>query len=398
MNIDANLRAYLDGPTPADGRTPDARYASFDYCFNYFQAFRDSGNTATIANPDNIQMSCLQLGFYLASWGMLRGSSELLQRSARHLTLILQAIASMAPRLWEIDADTYTEANIERLLEQAAILRRANGGMSDTLVTKVMLGVFGSVPAFDTNVGAGLKRVLGVARFGPEALRRIAAFYRQNSELLDRYRVPTLEFVSGKPTERLYSRAKVIDMAFFSEGMTDALGGSGEVRRRSRESSQAGVPWATERAPAMRTTALGHQGFDVVGPTRVVDTIKRRFAVEGPSARVPLIKGGHFTAEITDEGIRVDNLDKQPVLPWAVFEETVALLSRNGGRASRGDAMNHKLGEDELSVDSVEGHIAATVYGQRRGESVFRRVTPVACILIWAGICRHSRGELVLLG
>ncbi len=51
MDIDANVRAYLDGGTTADGRTPNARYSSFDYCFNYLQAFRDTGNTAALANP-----------------------------------------------------------------------------------------------------------------------------------------------------------------------------------------------------------------------------------------------------------------------------------------------------------------------------------------------------------
>ena len=39
MNLDgANLRRYLEG------RNPNERYASFDYCFNYFQSFRESGN------------------------------------------------------------------------------------------------------------------------------------------------------------------------------------------------------------------------------------------------------------------------------------------------------------------------------------------------------------------
>jgi hypothetical protein len=88
----------------------------------------------------------------------------------------------------------------------------------------------------------------------------------------------------------------------------------------------------------------------------------------------------------------------EPLLPWAVFEEVVALLGRKGGRARRGDAMNCRLGDDALSLDSVEGHIAATVYGRRKGDSVFRRITPVAAVLIWAGVCRHSPGELVLLG
>ena len=80
-----------------------------------------------------------------------------------------------------------------------------------------------------------------------------------------------------------------------------------------------------------------------------------------------------------------------------MFEETIALLERQGGHASRGNAMNYRLGDDGLSLDSVEGHIAATVYGQRVGEAVFRRITPVACILIWAGVCRHTPGELVAL-
>jgi hypothetical protein len=395
LNIDANVLRYLDGVTSTDGRTPNARYSSFDYCFNYFQAFRDSGNTAAVANPENTQSSCLQLGFYLASWGMLRGSSDLLQRSARHLVPVVQAIANMDTGLWEIDAPEYTEANIERLLEQAWILRRANGSMSDTLVTKVMLGVFGSVPAFDTNVSRGFKRVLGVSGFGPEALRRIGAFYRQNSELLDNYRVPTLEFLSGEPTERLYTRAKLIDMAFFVEGMPDAPGQSVEVRRPGPGASPAGVSRAAALPAVTRGTGLEHQRSDVVN---VVDTIKRRFEQTGPSARVPLLKGGHFTADITAEGIRVDNLGTQPLLPWVVFEEAVALLVRSGGHASRGDAMKCRMGDDGLSADSVEGHIAAVVYGKRRGDTVFRRITPVACILIWAGMCRASPGELVFLG
>ena len=206
--------------------------------------------------PKDIQSSCLQLGFYLASWGMLRGSSDLLQRSARHLVPVVQAIANMDIGLWEIDAHEYTEANIERLLEQARILRRANGSMSDTLVTKVMLGVFGSVPAFDTNVGRGFKRVLGISGFGPEALRRIGAFYHQNSELLDNYRVPTLEFLSGEPTERLYTRAKLIDMAFFVEGMPDAPGQSVEVRRPGQRASPAGVSRAAALTSGLRFSPI----------------------------------------------------------------------------------------------------------------------------------------------
>jgi len=215
LDLDSNLRRYLDGATASSGRKPDARYTSFDYCFNYFQSFRDSGDISAPASPANVQLSCLHLGFYLASWGMLRGSAELLQKSARHFVPIIEAIANAEASLWELDADRYTESNIERLLEQAGTIRRANGGMSDILVTKIMLGVFGSVPAFDTN----FRRGFGVTTFGAKALKKVGAFYSDNAEVIDKYRVPTLDFASGGPTQRPYTRAKVIDMAFFIEGM-----------------------------------------------------------------------------------------------------------------------------------------------------------------------------------
>lgn len=73
MNLEVNIKRYLDGVSESDGRRPDARYASFDYCFNYFQSFREARNIAALASSANLQLSCLHLGFYLASWGMLRG-------------------------------------------------------------------------------------------------------------------------------------------------------------------------------------------------------------------------------------------------------------------------------------------------------------------------------------
>ena len=63
VDVDNNLRKFLDG------RTPGARYASFDYCFNHFQEAHEAGETAQLADEDHLLLSCLQLGFYLASWG-----------------------------------------------------------------------------------------------------------------------------------------------------------------------------------------------------------------------------------------------------------------------------------------------------------------------------------------
>ncbi len=218
MDIEANLRSYLDGGATSDGRKPNERYSSFDYCFNYFQSFREAGNTTVLAHSDNLQLSCLQRGFYLASWGMYRGSAPLLQKSARCLVPVVEVIAATDKPLWQIDANSYTESKILQLWELARKISHARPGMSDILITKIMLGVFGSVPAFDENFTRGCK-VEGIcATFGLKSLGQIGAFYRANAQVIDTYRVPTLDFLSGTYTQRLYSCAKVIDMAFFTQG------------------------------------------------------------------------------------------------------------------------------------------------------------------------------------
>ncbi len=69
VDCEANILAYLEGDDVTMGREPTGRYASFDYCFNYFQSFRT--RPGELVSPANLEQSCLQLGFYLASWGII---------------------------------------------------------------------------------------------------------------------------------------------------------------------------------------------------------------------------------------------------------------------------------------------------------------------------------------
>lgn len=209
MDIEGNLRDYLSA------RGPSARYTSFDYCFNYFQEHRERNNLAALLRGDALQLSCLHLGFYLASWGMLRGSSGLLQRSVRTFVPVVEAITNAPSEIWLTDANVYGDGSCPVVFETAQKIRAAlPNAASDTLVTKIMLGTFGCVPAFDTY----FKKGFGASTFGPKALRGIGEFYRDNSEVIERNRVATLDFASGTPTGRRYTRAKVIDMIFFKAG------------------------------------------------------------------------------------------------------------------------------------------------------------------------------------
>jgi hypothetical protein len=192
------------------------RDASFDYCFNYFQSFRDDDRVFALCDAENLERSCLTLGFYLASWGMYRGSTQLLQRSARHLAAIVDVIAHSEPDIWTIDLHEYDDQGVHTLTSHASDLRASvDWWMTDTLVTKIMLGVYGNVPAFDQYFCRGF----GCSTLGKKSLVRIGAFYVENAEIIDESRISTLDFLTGSPTDRLYTRAKMLDMAFFAVGV-----------------------------------------------------------------------------------------------------------------------------------------------------------------------------------
>ena len=177
---------------------------------------------------------------------MYRGSAELLQKSARYLVPVLEAIGSTNGLVlksgetpWDIDLDGYTETTIKLLVLTAAKIRDARPGMSDTLITKIMLGVFGNVPAFDDNFWYGCKAAVIYAKFGEKSLKQIGALYRQNMALIDQYKVPTLGFSTGQPTGRQYTRAKVVDMALFMEGVNrPRTSNTGASMRRLRANAQ----------------------------------------------------------------------------------------------------------------------------------------------------------------
>lgn len=178
------LAAYLAARSPTD------RYASFDHCFNYFQAYAERGRVAEIAEEANLEISCLQLGFYLTSWGMYRGSTLRLRRSLAYLAPAVTVIANSPQDLWSADAHNYSDDVSSVILDVAHCLRRTfPEGASDTLVTKVMLGAFGCVPAFNQY----FRKAFRVTRFDRIALGRIARFYEENADVIERSRVPTLD-------------------------------------------------------------------------------------------------------------------------------------------------------------------------------------------------------------
>ena len=205
MNVERSINQYLNGKGKSNGRQPDERFTSFDYCYNHFYSFYRDNRVPELADKSNIQLSCLQLGFYLASWGMLRGSSFLIEKSIKHYENVISVISKMEPTLWEIDVDCYNEENIELIMKAKCklidALGRKNAKTWDTLVSKIMLGVFGSVPAFDAYFTQGMK----VSYFNEKSLLKIRNFYVENKNSIDSYKIHTYEFLTSEEKLKYYT-------------------------------------------------------------------------------------------------------------------------------------------------------------------------------------------------
>lgn len=217
MDIKKSFNQFLEGNGKNKGRKPNERYASFDFCYNYFYSFHKKNKLSELANENNIQNSCLQIGFYLASWGMMRGSSFLLEKSVRNFSNLIIAISKMSPKLWEIDVPNYNDENISLLLDCKQKIIDALGKEnkpSDTLITKIMLGVFANIPAFDQYFRKSLK----VHSVNKKSLLKIKDFYLANKIDFDSLRIHTFDFLTSNETENIYTKAKLIDMCGFMDG------------------------------------------------------------------------------------------------------------------------------------------------------------------------------------
>ncbi|EAJ5698279.1 hypothetical protein L8648_000947 [Campylobacter lari] len=135
------------------------RYLSWEHCYEYFYINRK--------NVD-YNYASLMLSFYLASWGMYRGSSFLLHYDYQIYKTMLKELLDI--NLWDKhDWSQIIKAN--KIIEETLLLYKNNkenenneedknnkNKISNTLITKILLGIFGCTPAYDRFFVNGLKK------------------------------------------------------------------------------------------------------------------------------------------------------------------------------------------------------------------------------------------------
>jgi len=113
----------------------------------------------------DVELAALQLGLFLAHWGMFRGSSRLMGKNLSFFERLIRECLFQReiPALRAIDflnIGAGEAASIDAAINRLKAWIGGNGVTpTDTLVSKILLVTSGNVPAYDRYFRQGLRRI-----------------------------------------------------------------------------------------------------------------------------------------------------------------------------------------------------------------------------------------------
>ena len=127
-----------------------ARLRSWDRCYLFFQElFKEERLTDSL-----LEQAEVELGFYLASFGMLRGSTQLFWKNSLVFGPIIEEFFSyVKTNNIVVDGSPLDQETIYQLSDLIRKGFKENDIIINeerTLFTKILMGVFACTPAFDT--------------------------------------------------------------------------------------------------------------------------------------------------------------------------------------------------------------------------------------------------------
>jgi len=214
--INAAQAFYADARRDENGRS-----RSWEHCYRVFRDAR------TEPYPDRDYLS-LHLAFYLASWGMYRGSSFLLQKDYKVLVPIVEEV--LKPDydcLFGVACTDLREHEVQvmltklydyivgyfRPIRDEVAGREVASSVSPVLVTKILMGTLGCVPAYDRFFQDGVATYkVTTQTYSPESILKLVDYYEEHNDRLEEVR---RGFVADGLT---YPQMKLLDMGFWQIG------------------------------------------------------------------------------------------------------------------------------------------------------------------------------------
>ena len=202
-------------------RDENGRSRSWEHCYRVFRDAR------TDPSPDYDYLS-LHLAFYLASWGMYRGSSFLLQKDYKVLVPIVEEI--LKPEydcLFGVACADLRESEVQDRLENLnkyiakhfepirneVAGRAVASQVSPVLITKILMGTLGCVPAYDRFFQDGVATYKVTTReYSPKSVLKLVDFYEEHNDCLEEARR------GMRVGDLIYPQMKLLDMGFWQVG------------------------------------------------------------------------------------------------------------------------------------------------------------------------------------
>ena len=214
--IDAAQTFYDEARAIENGRS-----RSWEHCYRVFRDAR------TDPSPDYDYLS-LHLAFYLASWGMYRGSSFLLQKDYKVLTPVVEEVLKpeydclfgvACVGLREDEVQARLKELGDYIAEHFGLIRDEVAGrevptpVSPVLITKILMGTLGCVPAYDRFFVDGIKKYrVTTQEYSRNSLLKLVGFYEEHNDRLEEARR------GMRVGDLTYPQMKLLDMGFWQIG------------------------------------------------------------------------------------------------------------------------------------------------------------------------------------
>ena len=206
LDINTALNAIKKYHYSIDGEY--TRYKSWEHCYNAFKKYRH--------DKDKTEFLCLHLSCFMASWGMLRNSRLINYDYLIHKDFVMEISNIKYDKLYDDSFENIDLINeLTELINKLYVHKITNKErLSDTFVTKILLGVFGCVPAYDSYFKSAVKHYKVCSQnFNERSLISLYSFYNLYFNEFENLR---------KQFENegvYYTPMKLIDMCFWQLGL-----------------------------------------------------------------------------------------------------------------------------------------------------------------------------------
>lgn len=191
---------------------PFHRNRSWDYCYKAF-AVQEYNETLS-----------LHLAFYLASWGMYRGSAGLLQTNYKIHEEPVKILLEDEYRVLRCSEEKEVNEDVIKLMDKlkeklcSAYKIEYKAGKcvtpTDTLISKILLGIHGCVPAYDDYFIKGISSVdPAYKKFTSKSLIKLLELIQKNKAVIN-----AVQEEQKKQLNLYHPNMKIIDAYFWQLG------------------------------------------------------------------------------------------------------------------------------------------------------------------------------------